>query len=160
MKQYLESLTHLERIDLKDIAIDLDEFKIINMSGYESNELLYINKYKYYKASDYVTRLLEKGYAVYCDNMVYYLSNLDESYFSKSKILELKKFINKTLKQRREKNYTFSKYLLKPRCYVLVENYIRMYNMKMVDREWVREKLKDKVLDVECVLNADFPEAI
>ena len=160
MKQYLESLTYLEKIDVKDVIIDLEKFKLINMSGYKSDDALHINKYKYYRASNYAKKALQKGYAIYCDDVVYYLNNLDVSYFNVSKISELQKLINNTLKQRKIKNYAFSKYLIESRYYVLVENYITMYNRKMVDREWVKEKLKDKVSDVEYVLNADFPEAI
>lgn len=160
MKQYLESLNYVERIDVKDLTIDLEKFKLINMSGYKSNDALHINKYKYYRANNYAKKALEKGYGIYCDDAVYYLNNLDISYFNVSKIKELQKLINKTLEKRKNKNYAFNDYLLESRFYILVENYIRMYNRKMVDREWVREKLKDKVSDVEYVLSADFSEVI
>lgn len=160
MKQYLESLTYLERIDVKDLMIDLEKFKIINMSGYKSDDALHINKYKYYRANNYAKKALEKGYAIYCDDVVYYLNNLDINYFNVSEISELKKFINKTLEKRKYNNYAFNEYLLESRFYIFVENYIRMYNKKMVDREWVRKKLNGKVSDVEYVLNADFPEAM
>lgn len=160
MKNYLESLSYLERIDVKNLNIDLEKFKLINMSGYDCNEALHINKSKYYRANNYAKKALEKGYGIYCDGVVYYLNNLDASYFNVSKISELQKFINNTLKQRRNKNYAFIKYLTNPINYRFVENYILMYNKKIVDREWVRKRLVDKVSDVEYVLNADFPEAI
>lgn len=160
MKQYLESLAYLERIDVKNLNIDLEKFKLINMSGYDCNEALHINKYKYYRANNYAKKALKKGYGIYCDGVVYYLNNLDASYFNVSKISELQKYINNTLKQRKNKDYAFIKYLTNPINHRFVENYILMYNKKIVDREWVRKRLVDKVSDVEYVLNADFPEAI
>lgn len=158
MKSYLESLTHLEKIDVKDISIDCKKFKLIDMSQYQKDDILYINRYVYYKASDYALKAMKKGYAIYCNYTVYYLNTLDVSYFSVSKIKELEALVNKTLKNRKDKEYTFSNYLIESRYYVLVENYIKMYNSKMVDRKWVKDRLNGKVSDINRVLDSDFPE--
>lgn len=160
MKQYLESLNYLEKIDVTNFHIDLEKFNLINMSGYDCDEAMHIDKHRYYRAKNYARKALQKGYGIYCDSVVYYLNNLDESYFSVSKIVELKKFINNSLKKRKHNNYSFVEYLTNPINYRFVENYVLLYNKKVVDREWVKERLIGKVSDVEYVLNADFPEVI
>lgn len=155
MKEILDTL-YLEKIDLRNYVVDLDRFNIINMSQYQADDILYLNKYKYYRGIDYVKKKLKSGYAIYYDGIVYYVNFLDANYFNKSKIEELKSYINKIVTKRKEKNYFFSEYLLEERFYIFVENYIRMYNKGIVKIEWVRKKLEDKVSDVEIVIKNDF----
>lgn len=155
MKNSLDLLP-LEKIDLRDVFVDLDKFNVINMSSYKPKDILHISPYKYYTALNYAKKYLEKGYGIYCDDTVYYLNNLNSEYFHKSKIEKLKRYINKTLINRKNKHYAFKEYLLEARFFVLVENYIRLYNHNLVTIEWVRKKLEDRVSNVDVVIEKDF----
>lgn len=160
MKEYLKKLNGLRHIDVTDITIDIDKHKLINMSGVKKEDMFYTGKFRgpireYLKACDYVDKALAKGYGVFCDDTVYYSQTLSTGDFNVC-IENLKKEISNTIKLRNAKQHGFKQYLINQRDYPLIENYIRMYQLKMINKEWIKEKLVDKVTDVERVLKLHF----
>lgn len=160
MKNYLKTLNGLKQIDVKDITIDIEKYKLINMSNVNEEDMFYTGKFRgpireRLKACDYADKALSKGYGVFCDDIVYYNETLSTGDFNVC-IEDLNKEISNTIKRRNENSYGFKNYLTDQRYYPLIENYIRMHKMKMRDIEWIKEKLIGKVTDVEKVLKLHF----
>ena len=165
MKAFLENLSHLEKIDVKDIVIDTEKFKLYSVNNYQPNDIVYYedtknNKLRRQPVSNHTYRLLKNGFGIYCDNVVYFMPTLDNKYCLNSDIEGLKKYRNKVLKYRAKFEYEFTKHIIEERNFILIKSYIDMYNRKLVDRDWVRKKIEGKVKDIEKVLEIDFPEAI
>lgn len=161
MKEYLESMNGLKKIEVKDIAINLDEFKLENMSNVDKEHIFYTGKFRgpireSITAVEYAHRALSKGYGIYCNDVVYYEEKLQTDVFN-IKIDELKKSIAKITNHRNNSDYKFKEYLIDQRYYPLIENYITMYKNKMRDREWIKKKLVGKVSNIEKVLSIHFP---
>ena len=163
MKTFLNSLNHLEKIDVKDIIIDINKYKLYSVNNYEVNDVVYFeseSRMRRQSAKDYAYSLLKKGFGVYYDDVVYYMPTLDDEYCLKSKIKALKKYINKVLEYRANFNYEFSKHIIEERNFCILKSYVDMYERKLVDRDWVKKRLEGKVINIDRVIEIDFPEAI
>lgn len=160
MKTFLDSINHVERIDVSDITINIDAFKLINVSSYEENELLFDGNRRKYIAKNYVRKLLEEGFGIYCKDAVYYMPTLDNKYCHKSHIDKLQKSINRTLKQRNNCKHEFAKYIVEQRYFPILKSYIQMYQRNLVDLDWVKSRLDGKVTNVDRVLEVDFLKSV
>lgn len=165
MKTFLDSLNHVEKIDVKDIVIDIDKYNLYSVNAYQIDDILYFkdkrnDKLKRQFASNYAYKLLKKGFGVYFDNVVYFMPTLDNQYCLNSKIEDLKKDINKALKYRTQFNYEFTKHIIEERNFNILKGYVDMYERKLVDRDWIRKRIKGKVNNVDKVIEIDFPEVI
>ena len=66
MKTFLNSLNHVEKIDVKDIIINIYSYNIIDINNYSVDEQVFYKekstgKIKRQSASDYTYNLLKKG---------------------------------------------------------------------------------------------------
>lgn len=162
MKRYLESIDELEKIEVDDIAINLNRFKLINMSDISEDYVFYTGKFlgstrEKYLAKEYALKLLEKGNGIYCNGVIYYKTTLQTDVFNIG-ISDLKIYISKIRKIRESNTYGFEDYLIDSKDYPLVINYISMYNKGMRDIKWIESRLVDKVSDVDEVISILFNE--
>ena len=165
MKTYLTTLNHVEKIDVTDIVINLNNFNIIDINCYDVDDLVFYkdkstDRMKRQSASDYTYKLLKKGYAVYFEHTVYYMPTLDNQNCLHFKLDKLEKEINRVRKYRKDTNYVFTDYLINSRDFSIVKSYIQMYELGLVNLEWVRNKMEGKINNIDKVIEGDFLKAI
>lgn len=160
MEKYLKITQGLEAIEVKDVVIDMEKYKIFDASHIKEEDVLYTGKlrgkYKeYIKSYDYLDKVLKSGYGVFFKNVVYYMPQLQSDCFNKE-IKDFKNWLSKIRKTRENKNLQFTDFLLDDRFSPLVENYISMYKLNLLSEDSVKGKLEGKVSDVEKVFDLCF----
>lgn len=165
MKTFLNSLNHVEKIDVKDIIINIYSYNIIDINNYSVDEQVFYKekstgKIKRQSASDYTYNLLKKGYAVYFENTVYYMPTLDNKNCLHFKLDKLNKEINRVLQYRNNSKYTFTDYLINSRDFSIIKSYIQMYEHGLVSLEWVKNKMEGKINNINKVIEKDLLKVV
>ena len=183
MKEYLDSLD-IEKYYVGDVVFDFKEYNVISISKdeFRLNELRYTgkiwnnNQMEHFTVKQRINHLLLKGKVIYCDEYIYY-KNCNEKLPQKNNqaikteqitfngilehnktALKLIKYIEKVRKDRADSGYEFIHYLKKDTYYQIILGYIKLYNLKIFDRNKIESLLQDKVTDVQKILGLYFSE--
>lgn len=160
MEKYLAKTQGLESIDVRDVVINMEKYKILDVSNVKEEDVFYTGKFRgpireHMKSYDYIDKVLSKGNGIFYNNVVYYIPKLQVDYFNEG-IAKLKEFLSKTRENRKNKSLQYKEYLLDERFCPLIENYVSMYKSKLMDIDMIKDRLNGKVSDVEAVLELCF----
>lgn len=146
---------YLDEMDVTDIKINCEEFKIFDCSNESPSSLIYYSKYKYDTIKNYMIKHLDKGHGVYCNGKIYYKNILIPIDMNPNR-KALVKYINEVKNRRKQYNKAILDRLHNPQDYVLILNYVKMYNLGLQGLDWVESKLEGKVDDVKEFIDLLF----
>lgn len=127
--------------------IDFEKYDIVDFTCIRKTDIFYKTHWKIISAEEYLLTLLRRGYGVFLDEKVYYMTNLIPDIIN-AKRKNFESYITEMLELAKKDRYKIQSYLIHPQYEIFVKNAIQFYELDF-DLDFVKKRLDGRVKDVD-----------
>lgn len=142
----------LKKIDVTAVEtygfkIDFEKYDIVDFTCIRKTDIFYKTHWKIISAEEYLLTLLRRGYGIFLDEKVYYMTNLIPDIIN-AKRKNFESYITEMLELAKKDRYKIQSYLIHPQYEIFVKNAIQFYELGF-DLDFVKKRLDGRVKDVD-----------
>ena len=134
-------------VETYGFKIDFEKYDIVDFTCIRKTDIFYKTHWKIISAEEYVLTLLRRGYGIFLDEKVYYMTNLIPDIIN-AKRKNFESYITEMLELAKKDRYKIQSYLIHPQYEIFVKNAIQFYELGF-DLDFVKKRLDGRVKDVD-----------
>ena len=134
-------------VETYGFKIDFEKYDIVDFTCIRKTDIFYKTHWKIISAEEYLLTLLRRGYGVFLDEKVYYMTNLIPDIIN-AKRKNFESYITEMLELAKKNRYKIQSYLIHPQYEIFVKNAIQFYELGF-DLDFVKKRLDGRVKDVD-----------
>lgn len=134
-------------VETYGFKIDFEKYDIVDFTCIRKTDIFYKTHWKIISAEEYLLTLLRRGYGVFLDEKVYYMTNLIPDIIN-AKRKNFESYITEMLELAKKDRYKIQSYLIHPQHEIFVKNAIQFYELGF-DLDFVKKRLDGRVKDVD-----------
>lgn len=134
-------------VETYGFKIDFEKYDIVDFTCIRKTDIFYKTHWKIISAEEYLLTLLRRGYGVFLDEKVYYMTNLIPDIIN-AKRKNFESYITEMLELAKKDRYKIQSYLIHPQYEIFVKNAIQFYELGF-DLDFVKKRLDGRVKDVD-----------
>ena len=134
-------------VETYGFKIDFEKYDIVDFTCIRKTEIFYKTHWKIISAEEYLLTLLRRGYGIFLDEKVYYMTNLIPDIIN-AKRKNFESYITEMLELAKKDRYKIQSYLIHPQYEIFVKNAIQFYELGF-DLDFVKKRLDGRVKDVD-----------
>lgn len=134
-------------VETYGFKIDFEKYDIVDFTCIRKTDIFYKTHWKIISAEEYLLTLLRRGYGIFLDEKVYYMTNLIPDIIN-AKRKNFESYITEMLELAKKDRYKIQSYLIHPQYEIFVKNAIQFYELGF-DLDFVKKRLDGRVKDVD-----------
>ena len=134
-------------VETYGFKIDFEKYDIVDFTCIRKTDIFYKTHWKIISAEEYLLTLLRRGYGIFLDEKVYYMTNLIPDIIN-AKRKNFESYITEMLELAKKDRYKIQSYLIHPQHEIFVKNAIQFYELGF-DLDFVKKRLDGRVKDVD-----------
>lgn len=134
-------------VETYGFKIDFEKYDIVDFTCIRKTDIFYKTYWKIISAEEYLLTLLRRGYGIFLDEKVYYMTNLIPDIIN-AKRKNFESYITEMLELAKKDRYKIQSYLIHPQYEIFVKNAIQFYELGF-DLDFVKKRLDGRVKDVD-----------